>query len=233
MNFIVVTIFPELFDNFLDTSIIKNAIKSEKIEVKVVNLRNYLKNKEKVDSYQLGGGKGMVLRFPPLLRAVKDLKKQGYKIYGMCPQGVTWNQKTAEELAEKKDKIALFCGRYEGFDARIYKYFDSLVSIGDFVLTGGEIPAMVLIESVSRLLDGVIKNESHINDSFNDYLLDNDVYTHPTKFMNKKVPDVLLSGHHKKINDFRIKNKIEKTKHYRPDLYKKYKELKEKKNGEN
>lgn len=230
MKFVVVTIFPELFDNFIETSIIKKAIIKEKINIKVIDLRSYLKNNEKVDSYQLGGGKGMVLKFPPLVRAAKDLKKQGYKIYGMCPQGVVWNQSLAQKNSSS-DKIAIFCGRYEGFDARIYKYFDETISIGDFILTGGEIPAMVIMESISRLIPGVIKDESYMNDSFSKILLDNDVYTHPVKFLNKKVPDVLLSGNHSKIEKFREESRILKTKKNRPDLYKKYKELKEKKNG--
>ena len=220
LKFNVLTLFPEMFNGFTDESIIKRAIDDKKIKIDITNLRDYsdLKHNQ-VDDTPYGGGSGMVLMCDPVFKAVDDLKKKNTKVIMMTPQGETFNQKKAEELSKEKD-ILIICGHYEGFDERIRSIVDEEISIGDYVLTGGELPSMVLMDSVSRLVDGVIDEGSRTNDSFSDDLLDYPTFTKPREYRGMKVPDVLLSGDHKKIDEWRKEEAIKKTREKRPDLIK-------------
>lgn len=221
MKIDVLTLFPNMFTGFLNESIIKRAINDKKVEINIHNIRDYSKDKhKKVDDYGFGGGVGMVLMPQPIFDAVDDLKTNDSCVIILTPQGKTYNQKQAYELTNKKH-IILICGHYEGFDERIRSLADIELSIGDFVLTGGEIPSMAIIDSVVRLIDGVINKESHELDSFNDNLLDYPVYTHPKEYRGMKVPDVLLSGHHANIDKWRLEEQIKRTKERRPDLLEK------------
>ena len=221
MKIDILTLFPSMFDGFIGESIIKRAIESNKVEINIHNIRDYSKDPhKKVDDYGFGGGKGMVLMPQPIFDAVDDLRKEDTKVILMTPQGVKYSQKLAYNLTNEKHLI-IICGHYEGFDERIRSIVDLEISIGDFVLTGGEIPAMAISDSVIRLLDGVIEKESHLNDSFNDNLLDYPVYTHPSDFRGMKVPEVLLSGHHANIEKWRLEEQIKRTKERRPDLLEK------------
>ena len=230
MKFKVLTLFPNMFDGFLTESIIKRAIENNKIDISIHNIRDYANNKHnQVDDTPYGGGAGMLLMCEPVFNAVEDVKEKGSKVIMLSPDGEKLTNEKAYELSKEKDLI-LLCGHYEGFDERINTIVDEKISIGDYVLTGGELPAMVLMDAVSRLIPGVIKEESHINDSFNEGLLDYPQYTKPREFKGMKVPDVLLSGDHKKIDEYRKEEAFKKTKESRPDLIEE-KEKKRKKIG--
>lgn len=221
MQIDILTIFPSMFDGFLNTSIIKRAIDKKCVEIRVHDIRDYSKDPHKrVDDYGYGGGKGMVLMCQPIFDAVNDLKGADTKVIIMTPQGMPYKQKVAYDLSSEKH-IILICGHYEGFDERILSLADMEISIGDYVLTGGEIASMAITDSVVRLIDGVIEKESHLKESFNDNLLDYPVYTKPTDFRGMKVPEVLLSGHHANIEKFRNEEALRKTKERRPDLLEK------------
>ena len=218
MKIDILTLFPNMFDGFLNESIIKRAIEKEVVNINVVNFRNYSKlNNSQVDDTPYGGGAGMVLMCDPIVSAIEDLKGDDTTIILMTPQGNPYKQETARELKLKKH-IILVCGHYEGFDERIRNFVDMEISIGDYVLTGGELPAMVICDSVIRLLDGVIREGSHIEDSFTDNMLDYPTYTKPYDFRGMKVPDVLLSGNHKNIEEYRKEESLKRTKERRPDL---------------
>lgn len=221
MKIDILTLFPSMFDNFLNESIIARAIKDKKVEINIHNIRDYTLDKHnRVDDYPIGGGEGMVLMIEPIYRALEALKQDNSYIIMMTPQGRVYEQALAYQFT-KKEHIILLCGHYEGFDERIRTLVDDEISIGDFVLTGGELPSMVITDSIVRLLDGVILEDSHKNDSFNNNLLDYPVYTKPNEFMGMKVPDILLSGHHENINKWRLEQSINKTKERRPDLLEK------------
>lgn len=221
MRIDILTLFPNMFDDIFNESIIKRAIDNKKVEINIYNIRDYSKDPhKKVDDYGFGGGKGMVLMCQPIFDAIDDLKTKNSKIILMTPQGVKYNQKLAYDLS-KEEHLIIICGHYEGFDERIRTIVDLEVSIGDYVLTGGEIPAMVMVDSITRLIDGVIEDESHIYDSFNNNLLDYPVYTHPVEYRGLKVPDVLLSGHHENIRKYRYEEQVKRTKERRPDLLEK------------
>ena len=221
MKIDILTLFPSMFAGFINESIIKRAIEKKLVEINIHNIRDYSTDPhKKVDDYGFGGGKGMVLMPQPIFDAVVSLKTSDSKVILMTPQGIKYNQEKAYELKDEKHLI-IICGHYEGFDERIRSIVDLEISIGDFVLTGGEIPAMAISDSIIRLLDGVIEKESHVFDSFNDNLLDYPVYTHPSDFKGMKVPDVLLSGHHANINNWRKEEQIKRTKERRPDLLEK------------
>jgi tRNA (guanine37-N1)-methyltransferase len=218
MKIDILTLFPSMFDGFLSNSIIKRAIAMEKVQIQIVNIRDYSRDPhKKVDDYGFGGGAGMVLRVDVLYDAIQALKKEDTKVILMTPQGETFTQKKAAVLAQCKH-IILVCGHYEGFDERILNFVDMEISIGDFIVTGGEIPAMAITDSMVRLLDGVILEESRRNESFENHLLDYPVYTKPKEFMGYFVPEVLLSGNHAEIEKFRQQQRIEKTRRKRPDL---------------
>ena len=221
MKIDILTLFPHMFDGFLNESIIKRAIDDNKVFINVHDIRAYSKDKhKKVDDYGYGGGQGMVLMPQPIFDAVDDLKEENSKVILLTPQGKQYNQSIAYDLTLEKHLI-IICGHYEGFDERIRSLADIEISIGDYVLTGGELASMVITDSVVRLLDGVINKDSHTYDSFHDNLLDYPVYTKPANFRGMLVPDVLLSGHHEKINDWRKHEQIKRTKERRPDLLEK------------
>lgn len=220
MRIKVLSLFPKMFDGILNESIIKRAMDDKKVNIDVIDLRSYSKDKHnKVDDTIYGGGAGMLIKCEPVFDAIDDLKTKNTKVIMLSPDGVKYNQEKAYELSKEKN-IILLCGHYEGFDERINTVVDEKISIGDYVLTGGEIPAMAIIDSVTRLLPGVINEESHLNDSFNNDLLDYPQYTKPKEYRGMKVPDVLLSGDHKKIDEWRREEQIKKTKKQRPDLLK-------------
>jgi len=221
MKIDILTLFPNMFDGFINESIIKRAIEAKKVEINIHNIRDYSKDPhKKVDDYGFGGGAGMVLMPQPIFDAVEDLKTEESTVILMTPQGEKYTQNKAYQLTKEKHLIFI-CGHYEGFDERIRSIVDLEISIGDFVLTGGEIPAMAVSDSIIRLIDGVIEEESHLKDSFNDNLLDYPVYTHPADFRGMKVPDVLLSGHHANIDKWRREEQLKRTKKRRPDLLEK------------
>ncbi|NLC48680.1 MAG: tRNA (guanosine(37)-N1)-methyltransferase TrmD [Tenericutes bacterium] len=220
MKIDVLTLFPDMFNCFLTESIIARAIVKNKVEINIIDIRNYTTYKNnQVDDYQFGGGGGMVLMCEPVFNAINSVKKKDSHVILLTPRGKTFNQTKAYEFSKYKHLIIL-CGHYEGFDERIYSLADEIVSIGDFVLTGGEIPSMMIIDSVVRLLDGVISKTSLESESFDDGLLDYPVYTKPRIFNDMEVPEVLLSGNHKLINEYREKERKRITKEYRNDLLK-------------
>lgn len=203
MKIDILTLFPEMFDGFLNSSIIKRAREKKQINIEVHNFRDYspFKNKQ-VDDYSYGGGAGMVLMCEPIFNAIEALRDEDTIVIMMTPSGKTFTQSKALELSTKKHLI-LLCGHYEGFDERIKTIIDEQISIGDFVLTGGEVPAMAITDAITRLIPGVINEESLSSETFNDDLVDYPVYTKPTNFRGMEVPDVLLSGHHANINKWR------------------------------
>lgn len=227
MNFHVLTLFPDMIIDGLNTSITGRAIKNGCLSVEAVNIRDYANNKHmKVDDYPYGGGAGLVMQAAPVCVAYDSLvQKIGKKprVVYMTPQGYTFNQKMAQDFA-KEDDLVILCGHYEGIDERaLERIVTDYVSIGDYVLTGGELPAMVVIDTVSRLVPGVLHNsESAETESFENGLLEYPQYTRPEVFEGKKVPDVLLSGHHANVEKWRLEKSIERTKKYRPDLYEEY-----------
>ena len=218
MKIDILTLFPEMYAGVFTESIIKRAREFGKVEIEIHNFRDYSKDPhKKVDDTPFGGGSGMVLMCQPIFDAINSLKKENSKVIMMTPSGKVYNQKTAYSLSQEKHLIIL-CGHYEGFDERIRSICDMEISIGDYVLTGGEIPSMVLVDSIVRLLPGVIDIESSLNESFNSNLLDYPVYTKPRVYDGMEVPSVLLSGDHAKINEYRYNEQIRKTKEVRPDL---------------
>ena len=204
MKIDILTLFPDMFQGVLNDSIIKRARVKDLIEIEVHNFRDYspFKNKQ-VDDYSYGGGAGMVLMCEPIFLAIEALRKEDTEVIMLTPSGSTFNQGMAYEFSKKKHLI-LLCGHYEGFDERIKTIVDREVSIGDFVLTGGEVPAMAMVDAVTRLIPGVINEESLENETFNDDLVDFPVYTKPAEFRGMKVPEVLLSGHHANIAKWRL-----------------------------
>lgn len=218
MRIDILSIFPHMFDGFLNESIIKRAIQKKIVEIKIHDFREFSKDPhKKVDDYQFGGGAGMILMPEPIYDCVESIRDDDSYIILMTPQGVSYNQKKANELKLKKHLI-IICGHYEGFDERIRALADLEVSIGDYVLTGGELPSMVITDSIVRLLDGAIKEESTETESFNNGLLDYPVYTKPVNFKGMEVPSVLLSGHHENINKWRYEESLKRTKERRPDI---------------
>ena len=195
MRIDILTLFPKMFDGFLSESIIKRAIDKEKVKINIIDIRDYTPYKNnQVDDYQFGGGGGMIMMCEPVFNAVESVRTKDSHVILLTPRGKTYNEKKAKELKELKHLI-IICGHYEGFDERIYTLADSLVSIGDFILTGGEIPAMAITDSVVRLIDGVITSTSLETESFNDNLLDYPVYTKPREYRGMGVPLVLSLIH--------------------------------------
>ena len=222
MKIDILTLFPNMFDGVFEESIIKRAIDTNKVEINLIDFREYTDDSHnKVDDTPYGGGAGMVLMCQPIFDCINSIKDDDSIVIMMTPDGVPYKQKQAYELSTEKH-IIILCGHYEGFDDRIRSICDMEISIGDFVLTGGEIPAMVLVDSIVRLIPGVIREESHLEDSFNDnYLLDYPVYTKPRVYNGMEVPEVLLSGDHKKIDEYRYNESVKRTKLRRPDLIEK------------
>lgn len=218
MKISVLTLFPEFFASFVSTSIIKRALESKKIIFETINFRDYTKDKHNnVDDTICGGGAGMLLACQPIVDCIKDIKTNDSIVVMLSPQGNTFTQKYAREMISY-NHIILLCGHYEGFDERIRDYVDMEISIGDYVLTGGEAGALVVSDALIRLVDGVIKKDSHEDDSFENGLLEYPQYTRPIEFEGKRVPEVLLSGHHENIRKWRLKESLRKTMLRRPDL---------------
>ena len=218
MKIDILTLFPHMFDGFLTESIMKRAIEKGKVEINIIDIRNYTPYKNnQVDDYQFGGGGGMIMMCEPVFNAVESIKTKDSHVILLTPRGKTYNEKKAYELKDKKHLI-IICGHYEGFDERIYTLADELISIGDFILTGGELPSMMITDSVVRLIDGVITSTSLEFESFNDNLLDYPVYTKPRNFRGMEVPEVLVNGNHKLINEYRESERRRITKEYRDDL---------------
>ena len=222
MKITILTLFPEMFDGFLTNSIIKRAIGKKVVEVQIVNIRNYTKDKYgRVDTPPVGGGAGLIMKCQPIVDALNATASSSSKKLLLSPRGTQYSQQKAINLA-KEEEIVLICGHYEGIDERVNNYVDELVSIGDYVLTGGEIGAMAIADSVIRLLDGAITDISLDEESFNDNLLEYPQYTEPKDFNGLKVPDILYTGNHTAIEKFRRKQSLELTRIFRPDLFEKH-----------
>ncbi|MBK5515668.1 tRNA (guanosine(37)-N1)-methyltransferase TrmD [Bacillus sp. TH11] len=223
MKIDILTLFPDMFTGVFGSSILKKAQEKEAVELRVVNFRDYADNKHStVDDYPYGGGAGMVLKAQPIFDAVEALKghaEQRPRVVLLCPQGERYTQRKAEEFA-KEDHLIFICGHYEGYDERIREHIvTDEISIGDYVLTGGELASMVVTDSVVRLLPGVLGNQtSQVEDSFSTGLLEHPHYTRPADFRGMKVPDVLMSGNHKNIDEWRHKESLRRTYTRRPDL---------------
>ena len=236
MNFHILTLFPEMIEQGMHTSIIGRAIAGGYLSINAVNIRDYAFNKhQKVDDYPYGGGAGLVMQPEPVYRAYKDLTKNMKKkprVVYLTPQGTTFHQEMAKELA-KEEELVFLCGHYEGIDERVLEEIvTDYVSIGDYVLTGGELPAMVMIDSISRLVPGVLHNDDSAGDeSFENGLLEYPQYTRPPVFLDKEVPEVLLSGHHENIRKWRHEQSVKRTKERRPDLWEAYEKEMEENNG--
>lgn len=221
MKIDILTLFPNMYQGIFDESIIKRAILEGKVEINIHNFRDYTTDPHnKVDDTPYGGGAGMVLTCQPIFDCVSSLRTEQSLVILMTPDGEVYKQKRAYELS-KCEHLIIICGHYEGFDERIRSICDLELSIGDYVLTGGELASMVLVDSIVRLIPGVIEEESHRNDSFSNNLLDYPTYTKPREYKGMCVPDVLLSGNHKKIAEYRLAESIKKTKERRPDLLEK------------
>ncbi len=218
MKITVLTLFPGMFDGFLNESIIKRAREKGIVDIELVNFRDYtpLKNGQ-VDDSIYGGGPGMLLRCEPIFECLDAINSEEAHVVMLTPEGRTFDQEIAREF-KKYGHLILLCGHYEGFDERIKSIVDEQISVGDFILTGGEVPAMAIIDAVSRLIPGVIRDESLEAETFEDGLLDYPSYTKPSEYRGMKVPEVLLSGDHAKIDAWRKEQRIEKTKEKRPDL---------------
>lgn len=223
MKFHVLTLFPEMITGAMSASIIGKAMERGQIALEAVNIRDYTLDKhKKVDDYTYGGGAGMLMAAQPVYDAYKAVVSEGKKprtIY-VTPQGPTFNQEMAKELAQEEELVIL-CGHYEGIDERVLEEIvTDYISIGDYVLTGGELPAMVMIDAISRFVPGVLNNdESAMTESFHEGLLEYPQYTRPAVWMGKEVPPVLLSGDHKKVEEWRLEKSVERTRERRPDLY--------------
>jgi tRNA (guanine37-N1)-methyltransferase len=220
MRISIISLFPEMFSSVFNDSIIKRAIDNNLVSIDYHNFRDYtLDPHKKVDDTPFGGGAGMVLMCQPIIDCVNAIKTQESKVILLTPSGIPFKESVAKSLADNVKHLILICGHYEGFDERINSVVDEEISIGDYVLTGGEIPAMVVVDAVTRLIPGVINEESHKNDSFsNPNILDYPNYTKPRVYNGMEVPEVLLSGNHLLINEWRCQAALDKTKKNRPDL---------------
>lgn len=231
-KFTILTLFPQAFNDFINTSIVKRAIQDQKIIIEIINIRDFSEDHNKqVDDYPYGGGPGMVLKALPVIKAIEHAKltNANAKVILLSPQGKLWTQKQAFTYAKENTNYILVCGHYEGIDERIIEFVDQEISIGDYVVTGGELPAMILVDSIARLVDGVINNESIINESHTDNLLDYPIYTRPEVVYDMKVPEVLLSGNHKEIALYRKTQSLINTYKKRIDLFNKHHLTKEEK----
>lgn len=210
MKFTIITLFPEFVEKITQHSIVKRAIKKGLVSINLVNPRDF-SQKQKIDETVFGGGDGMLMMIEPIVKAIRSIEDPYKKVYLMGPRGPKFNQTTAKKFANSIKHVVFIAGHYEGIDSRIKNYIDGEISIGDFILTGGELPAMMMADAIIRLLPGVIKEGSHLNESFENNLLEHDHYTQPREFEGNKVPEILLSGDHGKIRRFREENSREIT----------------------
>lgn len=218
MKITIATLFPELFEPFFMTSIMKKAQLQEFVTFKTVDIRKYTTDKHnRVDDSPFGGGAGLVMSVQPIVDMLNDIKTPHSKVIYLTPVAPLFTQSKAKELSLKQD-IILLCGHYEGVDERVLAFVDEVLSIGDYILTGGEVAAMVVVEAVVRLIDGVISSDSTLEESFESHLLEYPQYTRPASFLGMDVPEVLLSGHHKNVQQWRQEQSLKRTLHYRPDL---------------
>ena len=217
MTFTLLTLFPDIFRGFINQSILGRSIAQGLVKVNIINIRDFTSDKRRtVDDTPYGGGAGMVMKVDVLLRTLESIKPKPYTIL-LSASGSKYNQKKAVLLAKKTD-VAIICGHYEGVDARVEDFVNEVIAIGDFVLTGGEVAAMAVVDSVARLIPGVIKPESVSHESFSSNLLEHPQFTRPEEFRNKKVPQVLISGNHQEIKKWRKEQAVKRTKKYRPGL---------------
>lgn len=223
MKIDILTLFPQMFVP-LKESIIGRAVDKKILEINVVDIREFSKDKhKKCDDYPFGGGAGMLMTIQPLYDAIKSVKREKSKLIFPSPQGRVFTQNVAKELSEEEHLIFI-CGHYEGVDERLFSLFEiDEISLGDFVLTGGELPSMVMVDALCRLVDGVLNKESLESESFSNGLLEYPQYTRPSSFMGLEVPEVLLSGNHEEVNKWRAEQSLERTKERRKDLLKKKK----------
>ena len=228
MKISILTLFPEFFDGFLTNSIIKRALAKDKVQIEIVNIRDFTNDKYgRVDSAPVGGGAGLIMKCQPVLDCLKSVRTEKSHVVLLSPRGATYNQARARYFSKNYDHLILICGHYEGTDERINKYVDELVSVGDYILTGGEIGAEIISDSIIRLLDDVIAPESIVDESFENGLLEYPQYTEPQNYEGDEVPEILYSGNHQAIDKWRKKQSLILTKKYRPDLLKDYKYSKE------
>ncbi|MBS3991736.1 MAG: tRNA (guanosine(37)-N1)-methyltransferase TrmD [Erysipelothrix sp.] len=218
MKISVLTLFPELFDPYITTSIIKKATLKSIVEIECINIRDFTLDKhQRVDDTPFGGGAGLVMKAQPIMDAIDHVRQSDSTIIYLTPVAPVYTQEKAKSLSHCSH-IILLCGHYEGIDERVLCMVDDVISIGDYILTGGEVAAMVVMDSIIRLIPGVISSESIISESFEDHLLEYPQYTKPVEVRGMKVPDVLVSGHHANIEVFRREQSLLKTMKYRPDL---------------
>ena len=230
MKISILTLFPEFFDGFLTNSIIKRAIAKNKVEIEIINIRDYTLDKYgRVDSAPVGGGAGLIMKCQPVLDCLKKIRQNNSHVVLLSPRGSTYNQAKARYYAKNYEHVVIICGHYEGTDERINRYVDELISVGDYILTGGEIGAEIISDSIIRLLDGVIAPESIVDESFENGLLEYPQYTEPFDYDGDKIPGILYSGNHTAIDKWRKKQSLKLTKEHRPDLFNNYELSKEEK----
>ena len=222
MKITILTLFPEMFDGFLTNSIIKRAIAKNLVEIKIVNIRDFTKDKySRVDSAPVGGGAGLIMKCQPIIDCINSVKEKDSHVVMLSPRGEQYSQKKAHLLLNSTQNLILLCGHYEGIDERVNSYIDEQISIGDYILTGGEIGAMAISDSIIRLIDGAIAEDSIVEESFEDNLLEYPQYTEPYDYNGDKIPQILYSGNHKAIEKWRKKQSLKLTKELRPDLLEK------------
>lgn len=223
MKIKILTLFPEMFDGFVSNSIIKRAISKEAVDIEIINIRDYTNDKYgRVDTPPIGGGAGLIMKCQPIVDCLKSIDYKNSYTLLLSPKGKQFNQQKAHELVKNHQDIILICGHYEGVDDRINSYVDEQISIGDYILTGGELGAMVISDALIRLLDGAISNDSTIEETFETGLLEYPQYTEPRDFEGQKVPDILYCGNHQAIAKWRKKQSLKITKELRKDLFDKY-----------
>lgn len=219
MKISVLTMFPEFFSSFLSMPLVRRAVAKGKAEIEITDIKGYAEGSfRRIDDSPFGGGNGMIMRCQPVVDALEDVKTSCSKSFLLSPKGSVLTQKKVREIS-KEEHIILVCGHYEGVDARTEKYIDEQISVGDYVLSGGEAAAVVVIDSVVRLLDGVLRDKSADDESHENGLLEYPQYTRPAEYRGERVPDVLLSGNQKKIDEWRLKESLLLTKKYRPDMF--------------
>jgi len=222
MKINILTLFPEMFDGVLNNSIIKRAISKNVVEIKIINIRDFTKDSyHRVDTPPIGGGAGLIMKCQPIIDALRSIENSASHKILLSPKGKQYNQQIAVNFA-KLDDLTIICGHYEGVDERVSNYIDEDISVGDYILTGGEVGAMAIIDSVVRLLDGAITETSLDEETFSDSLLEYPQYTEPRNFEGYVVPDILYTGNHQAIGKYRRKESLKITRQYRPDLFKKH-----------